>query len=133
MTVSFFSEVAHYPTALWVSIADDSYTHELIEATDRFSLIVLHKGQGDVARACGVASGRDTDKCASLNLYRAHQEFWFLDGALASVACRVRSLHAAEKHTLFIADILAAEFETRSRVRRHLLTTDLAPCPSAVL
>lgn len=131
MTVSFFSEVAHHPTTLWVSIADHSYTHELIEATGRFSLIVLHEGQRHAARACGSASGRDSDKCASLDLYRAQEEFWFMEGALASVACRVRSSHAAEQHTLYIADMLAAEFETRSRIRRHLLTTDLAPFSSA--
>ena len=35
MTVSFFSEVAHHPTTLWMSIEQSSYTHELIQASGR--------------------------------------------------------------------------------------------------
>ena len=133
MTVSFFSEVAHYPTALWVSIAQSAYTHELISASGRFSLIVLHVGQKDLASACGFSSGRSANKCANLDLYRAHSEYWFLDGAISSVACRVRSAREGNGHTLFIADILASDVETRSRTRRHLLTTDMGSFPASIV
>src|SRR5262245_35849777 len=62
MTVSLFSEAAHYPTSLWVSIAQSTYTHELIQRLPRFSLVVLHDGQGKIAERCGVVSGRAVDK-----------------------------------------------------------------------
>lgn len=127
MAASFFSEVAHHPTSLWISIAQISYTHELVSESRRFSLIVLHRGQGDIARWCGAVSGRDVDKCARLALYRSRDGFLFLTDALASVACRVRSAHPLGDHTLFVADILSGEVETRRSGRRPLLTADLRP------
>jgi flavin reductase (DIM6/NTAB) family NADH-FMN oxidoreductase RutF len=125
MTASFFSEVAHHPTALWVSIAQTSFTHELLMAAGRFSLIVLHDGQKDYAISCGTSSGREADKCAALPLYRTAGDAWYLDGAYASITCRVRSSTPVSDHTLFIADILAGEVDSRASIHRHLLTTDL--------
>ena len=125
MTVSFFSEVAHHPTTLWVSIATNSYTHELIQASGRFSLAVLHQKQKQIAEQCGSVSGRARDKCAGLNLYRSSDSFLYLSDALASISCEVRTKHLVDNHTLFIANILSAESDSKSSLRRHLLTTDL--------
>jgi flavin reductase (DIM6/NTAB) family NADH-FMN oxidoreductase RutF len=125
MTVSFFSEAAHHPTTCWISIAQTAYTHHLLCASRRFSLIVLHEKQQEIATRCGSLSGRDHDKCATLKLYRGPQGFLCLDDAIASVACRIRSEHPLQDHTLFIADMVAADVETRSTVRRNLLTIDL--------
>ncbi len=125
MTVSFFSEVAHYPTTLWVSIAISSYTHELIQSSGRFSLVVLHKEQKKIAEQCGSVSGRDRDKCAGLNLYRSADSFLYLPRALASISCEVRSARPLDDHTLFIANILSGESDSKTSFRRHLLTADL--------
>jgi flavin reductase (DIM6/NTAB) family NADH-FMN oxidoreductase RutF len=124
MTVSFFSEVSHHPTTLWVSIAKDSLTHSFIQQSQRFSLIVLHERQKEFARLCGAVSGRAEDKCARLPL-RAHDEHLFLDGALAAVACTVRTSTDLGDHTLFVANIVSGEMETLNTMRRHLLTVDL--------
>jgi len=126
MTVSFFSEVAHYPTALWISIEQSSYTHELIHASGRFTLVVLDNRQASIARACGSVSGRASDKCGGLKLYHGPGDELYMEEAYASAACRVRSAQPLGEHTLFIADILAGEIETSRTIHRHLLTTDLA-------
>jgi flavin reductase (DIM6/NTAB) family NADH-FMN oxidoreductase RutF len=125
MTVSFFSEVAHHPTSLWVSIAKTSYTHELIKDVGLFSLIILTNAQRDIALTCGSASGRDRDKCSALDLYRGPEGYLFLNGALASTACSVRQTVSIEDHTLFIADILNTEIESRKSHLRQLLLSDL--------
>ncbi len=125
MTVSFFSEVAHHPTSLWVSIAKTAYTHTLLEAVGRFSLIVLNQRQKEIALTCGSLSGRDRDKCASLDLYQGPEGFLFLSGALASTACQVRQSVSVGDHTLFIADILQCEIESRKSYLRQLLLSDL--------
>jgi flavin reductase (DIM6/NTAB) family NADH-FMN oxidoreductase RutF len=125
MTVSFFSEVAHYPTTLWVSIAQSSFTHDLIEASGRFTLVVLDDSQQDIARSCGFTSGRATDKCERLNLCYGPKGELYMKDVFASAACTVREAYSLGEQTLYIADILAGEFETRRSIRRHLLTTDL--------
>ena len=125
MTVSLFSEVAHHPTSLWVSIAQSSYTHSLLEEGGRFSLIVLNQTQKEIALNCGSASGRDRDKCAALDLYPGPEGYLFLNGALASTACSVRQSVPVDDHTLFIADILQTEIESRKSHLRQLLLSDL--------
>lgn len=125
MTVSFFSEVAHHPTSLWVSIAKTSYTHELLKQVGHFSLIILNNTQREIALTCGSVSGRDRDKCSALDLYPGPEDYLFLNGALASTACSVRQTISIEDHTLFIADILYAQIESRKSHLRQLLLSDL--------
>jgi len=125
MTISFFSEVAHHPTSLWVSIAKTSYTHELLQETRHFSLTVLNSTQREIALACGSVSGRDHNKCSELDLYNGPEGYLFLSGALASTACTIRQTISIDDHTLFIADILYTELESRKSHLRQLLISDL--------
>ena len=125
MTVSSFSEVAHHPTSLWVSIAKSNYTHTLVEELGRFSLIVLNQTQKEIALRCGSISGRDQDKCATMDLYPGPEGYLFLNGSLASTACSVRQSVPIGDHTLFIADILQTDIESRRSHLRQLLLSDL--------
>lgn len=125
MTVSCFSELAHHPTALWVSVANGSRTHELVTAGGTFSLSLLGADQGEVARTCGEVSGRERDKCAGLALYAPQPSFWFLRGALTCTACRVYDTIPVGDHTIFLGEILFGEFDSRRKFRRHLLVQDL--------
>ncbi len=124
-TISFFSEVAHHPTSLWISLDPTSLSKELIDESGRFTLIVLHDGQKEIAERCGLQSGRNTDKFSGLKTHRGAQDFLYMDEAYGSAACRVRSSHPAGDHVLIIADILAGEVETKYSQRRALLTRDL--------
>ena len=125
MTVSFYSEVAHHPTALWISIAKSSFTHELLRQQPEFTLAVLNQKQINIANTCGSVSGRDQDKCSFLDLYETPQGFLFLRGALASTSSRVRDSVDLGEHTLFIANILETELESRTSHLRQLLLSDL--------
>ena len=125
MTVSFFSEVAHHPTALWVAIAPQTLTNSMLEETGRFSLVVLTEKQAEIARNCGSVSGREADKCAALDLYLSTNDFLFLNGALASTGCVIRHDTKLGDHTIFVADILEAEIDSRTSHLRHLLLSDL--------
>jgi flavin reductase (DIM6/NTAB) family NADH-FMN oxidoreductase RutF len=125
MTVSFFSEVAHHPTALWVGISPDTLTHTLIQETGRFSLAVLTQKQARIAISCGTISGREADKCASLDLHHSPSGFLFLSGALASTACVVRHSEITGDHTIFVADIIEAELDSATLDQRQLLLSDL--------
>ena len=124
-TVSFFSEVAHHPTALWVSLATTSFAHELVLECGEFTLAILSCAQGAVARACGSVSGRDRDKCAALPLYESSSGFPYLSSSLSSTACRVRNTIPKGSHRVFIADMLEGDIDRSAARAGHLLTTDL--------
>ncbi|MBK9169034.1 MAG: flavin reductase [Bryobacterales bacterium] len=125
MTVSFFSEGAHHPASLWVSVSRSSYTHELIVQRGQFTLALLHPKQRDLAIGCGTVSGRDSDKCRRLGL-EPEDGFLSLPSAIVNLRCRVRLAHGLEADTLFVADILAGTIESRHTWRRPLLLSDLA-------
>jgi flavin reductase (DIM6/NTAB) family NADH-FMN oxidoreductase RutF len=125
MTVSFFSEAAHHPTSMWVSISRQSLTYSLVQEAGQFSFILLHQRQAPTALACGTQSGRDHDKCSALDLYHYREGFLFLRNALTSTACRVRSASDLGDYTLFIADLLGGHVETRNAFARQLLLSDL--------
>lgn len=125
MTVSFFSEVAHHPTALWVSISQNTYTHSLVLETGRFTLAVLNQTQKAIALRCGTVSGRDEDKCANLDIYQSPSGFLFLRGALASTGCSVRESVPLADHTIFVADIIESHLDSRKAHLRQLLLSDL--------
>lgn len=124
MTVSFMSEVAHHPTTLWVSVDRTAYTHHLLRDVGLFTLALLHDGQSEVAWACGTVSGRDRDKCAPLGL-EPRGDFLFLSAALTNTACRTRTTLDLGSHTLFIADIVSGELNSKLQHRRNLLLSDL--------
>jgi flavin reductase (DIM6/NTAB) family NADH-FMN oxidoreductase RutF len=126
MTLRFFSEAAHYPTTLWVSVARASYTHELIDKTGTFTLAMLHSGQAALAVECAAASGRERDKSLGSRLYKNPAGRLFLRDAISSTACGVRRRVQLGGHTLLIADILEGEFNSRHLVEHgHLLVSDL--------
>ena len=126
MTASLFSEVAHYPTTMWIAVAPEHRTHALLTETGRFTFVTLHAGQASLAVACGTRSGRDHDKGRDLALYEGGDGFLFLRDALASTACVVERSLPIGDHTLFIARLLAGDLEGRRTAQRHLLLSDLS-------
>ena len=125
MTLSFFSEVAHHPTSLWVGVATGSWTHELVDASGQFSLALLTRDQHALAADCGTVSGRERDKCAALPLRTTAGGFVYLDGALTSTSCRVRQRIPKGDHTVYVADILEGEADMSVAHRQPLYISDL--------
>jgi len=125
MTISLFSEAAHHPTTLWISVSKNAFSHELITKSGRFSLAILNSDQKSIAISCGTVSGRKHNKCDLLDLYRGPDNFLFLRGALSSTACKVRESIDLDDHTLFIADIIETHLNSRTAHLRHLLLSDL--------
>jgi flavin reductase (DIM6/NTAB) family NADH-FMN oxidoreductase RutF len=125
MTISCFSEVAHYPAAIWISVAKSAYSHDLIREAKRFSVAVLSEKQRSVALTCGTNSGRSVDKCGGLDLYQSPEHFLFLRGALASTGTLLSNAVDIGDHTMFLGNIVEAHLDSRASRFRHLLLSDL--------
>jgi flavin reductase (DIM6/NTAB) family NADH-FMN oxidoreductase RutF len=124
MATSFFSEVAHHPATLWISIGKNTDGHEIVQRTGKFSLAVLHEKQAELAQRFREPSAAALDSIAS-SVRRSPRGYLLLDGALATAECTVRSSVDLDEYTLHVADILSGEFDTATAIYRHLLTTDL--------
>lgn len=114
MTAAFVTQVSFNPASIAVSVANNHYTAELIREQERFSLSVLAEGQEAAAKACGFESGRKTDKSKRVQTHLMAPGLPVLDGAAAAMVCRVRQVVKYEDHTVFFAEIEAAE-ETEAK------------------
>lgn len=102
-----FSEAAHHPTAMWISVAQASRIHELLMEAGGFTFVTLHRGQAGIA---GVEAGGLES---------------FERDALASVACRITRSEPVGDHTLFVAEMMEGVTHSRCSVMRPLLLSDL--------
>jgi flavin reductase (DIM6/NTAB) family NADH-FMN oxidoreductase RutF len=118
--ISSFSEAAHHPTTMWISVERANAIHEMLAEAGRFVFVTLHSGQAELASGCG--PGRIA---AGLEFYEFTDGFRFVREALACVACRITRSEPAGDHTLFIAEMLAGVTHSRCSVMRPLLLSDL--------
>ena len=106
LRTSTFSETAHHPTSLWLSVAKSEAIHPILVRDGRFSLAILHRGQ-----------------TGEPQFYREHN-CHYVHGALSSTSCRVIQQVELDSHTIFIGEML--EGHVTPSAQRNLLNTDLS-------
>ncbi len=99
---------------MWISVSRASPAHPLLVKAGRFTFVMLHQGQAEIA-----AGG------AAAELYEFGEGFLFVRDALACVSCRITRSEPVGDHTLFIAEMLAGVTDSRCSVMRPLLLSDL--------
>jgi len=84
-----------------------NYSHDMIYATGRFALHLLHTEQFDVVRRLGFFSGRDRDKLAEIPHHRGTLGLPILDECFAHFECSVANVMDTGSSTLFLGDVTA--------------------------
>jgi len=111
VTVAWAGTVNSDPPMLSVSLKKERYSHGLILGSGEFVVNLVDEALSRAADFCGVRSGRDLDKAAALGLRYVPAEKMAvapaLDGAPASMSCRVKQVLELGSHDLFLADIVA--------------------------
>jgi len=125
LATSSFAEIAHRPASLWIAVSRKSHVHPLIGATGRFSLAVLSRRQVDLAVQFGTELGVGGKQLDGLDIYRSEQGNVFLRRSLATTACKVRQTAEVDEYTLFLADIVESEQDSRLTHVKPLLNTHL--------
>ena len=119
VTVAWAGTVNSEPPMVSVSLRKERYSHGLISASGEFVVNLVDEGLARATDFCGVRSGRDIDKAAELGLTLTEAEGLEaaprVDGALVSLACRVRQVLELGSHDMFIGEVVAVQ------VRKDLL------------
>jgi flavin reductase (DIM6/NTAB) family NADH-FMN oxidoreductase RutF len=84
-----------------------NYSHDMIYATGRFALHLLHTKQFDVVRRLGFFSGRDRDKLAEIPHHHGTLGLPILDECFAHFECSVANVMDTGSSTLFLGDVMA--------------------------
>jgi flavin reductase (DIM6/NTAB) family NADH-FMN oxidoreductase RutF len=103
-----------------------NYSHDMIFATGRFAVHVLHRGQLDLVGRLGFASGRDRDKLADVPHRLGALGCPILDDCWAWLECRVVNVMDTGASTVFLGEAAdvgsgpGSEILTPEYLRAHL-------------
>ncbi len=111
ITIAWAGTINSEPPMVSIAIRPSRHSHKLISDTKEF---VINLVSEDLLRACdycGVRSGRDEDKFASMSLTKTAAEGLVyapaIDEAPVSISCKVESCVPLGSHDLFTARIVA--------------------------
>jgi flavin reductase (DIM6/NTAB) family NADH-FMN oxidoreductase RutF len=113
MTLNWATQLAFEPKLLGISVENEAYTHELIEAGGVFSLCLIDREDRAIVRK--FTKPVEVDLAAStLNGFAVHTATTgapVLDQAAAYLDCVVRDRVAVGGHTLFVGEIVDSGFQ----------------------
>ena len=116
MTAAWTGNLCSDPVYVSVSIRPERYTHHMIEETGEFVLNLTTRGLVRAADYCGVRSGRDEDKFATLGLELSPSRFVKAPGIAQSpvcLECRVENVLRLGSHDVYVARVLSADVDDR--------------------
>jgi len=105
------------PALVAAVIAAGTFTRELVDASGELGLSVPPASFLDAVHAAGQVTGREVDKWARFGLARAPASRIaapLVDGCLAWLECRVVERSLAERHDLFVCEVLSAWADDRA-------------------
>ncbi len=106
MTVSSFSSVSLRPPLILICIDTVLSTHTVIAESGRFAVNILEKRQEHLSRRF---ASREGDKFQGVAWHFGQLGLPLLDGALASIECRVHSQLPGGDHSIFVGEVLHTE------------------------
>jgi flavin reductase (DIM6/NTAB) family NADH-FMN oxidoreductase RutF len=102
MTVASFASLSLRPPLVLICIEKSVKTHDAIVASGHFGVSILAASQADVSNR--FASKAD-DKFEGIPFRRARRGSPLIEGAIASMECRVTEQLPGGDHTIFVGEI----------------------------
>ena len=111
-TVAWTGTVCTNPPMLSISVRPERYSYRMIRETGEFAVNLTTEKMAWATDYCGVRSGRDTDKWKDTGLTKAAAQKIAVPLVAESpvcLECRVTETKELGSHTMFIAEIVAAD------------------------
>lgn len=105
-TASAVASLSMDPPMMLICLNRSSATHDIIAESKVFGVNILAQDQGDIAMQF---ARKGTDKFSGLEWTQAVADIPWIDGALATIACRVVDTAVGGTHTVFMGEVLDAE------------------------
>lgn len=119
VTVAWAGTINSEPPMVSVSLRKERYSHDLILNSGEFVVNLVDEDMCHAVDFCGVRSGRDLDKAKETGMNYCPAEGLItapaVDGAPASLSCKVRQVLELGSHDMFLGEIVGV------RVRKDLL------------
>jgi flavin reductase (DIM6/NTAB) family NADH-FMN oxidoreductase RutF len=105
LTASAFTSVSLDPPLVLVCVDHAASAHPDFRARGWFAVNVLRREQEALSRRFATSGG---DKFRGVSWHESHAGLPLLDGALATLECRIVDAHEAGDHTIFIGQVESA-------------------------
>ena len=109
VTAAWAGTVNSEPPMVSISLRKERYSHGLISGSGEFVVNLVDEALARDTDFCGVRSGRDVDKAKETGLTLIPAEGMEtaprVDGAPASLSCRVKQVLPLGSHDMFIAEV----------------------------
>lgn len=106
------------PQMVAISVNTMSLSHQLIEESGDFVLVIPSEEMEEAVMFCGTHSGRDVDKFKATGLSAVksrHVKPSLVDEAVVNMECKVVGKLKTGDHTIFVGEILSAFVSEESR------------------
>ena len=109
--INTVTQVTSEPNRIIIAVNKNNYTHDMIMNTRKFNISVLtEKSKFETYKHWGFQSGATTDKCENIIFHRSKNGVIYLtEECNAFLSAEVISTTDLGTHTLFLADVVAAE------------------------
>ena len=109
MTVSSFTSVSLAPTQVLISLAQNARTHDLVMRSHSFGLTILDASQQELSDRFAGRVPDEMDRLVGVETFTLTSGTPLIRQGLAQLDCRVVTTLGSGTHTIFIAEVLAAQ------------------------
>jgi flavin reductase len=109
MTVSSFTSVSLTPPQVLISLAQNARTHDLIMRSRNFGISILDATMQDLSDRFAGRVPDEMDRLVGVETFRLASGAPLLRQGLAQLDCHVVTTLGSGTHTIFIAEVLAAQ------------------------
>lgn len=109
--INTVTQVTSEPNRIVIAVNKKNYTHDMILKTKKFNVSVLtERSKFETYQHWGFQTGKTTDKCENIEFQRSENGVIYLTNECnAFLSAEVISTTDLGTHTLFLADVVAAE------------------------
>ena len=109
LTVAWAGTICSDPAMLSISVRKERHSHPMIMETGEFVVNLTTRELLEATDYCGVKSGRDEDKFATMNLTKGEAEKVNVPIIMESpvnIECKVKQVLELGSHDMFIAEVV---------------------------
>lgn len=109
LTIAWVGTICSDPAMLSISVRKERYSHHMIKESGSFVVNLTTKKLLKATDYCGVRSGKDEDKFATMNLTKGEAEK--IDAPIimespVNIECKVTQVLELGSHDMFIAEVV---------------------------
>jgi flavin reductase (DIM6/NTAB) family NADH-FMN oxidoreductase RutF len=120
MLASWFQQCSFEPPMVTVAMKKGRAAEEVLKASEKFALSILHTGQKDMLAHFGKGFKPGEDPFAGIATMTRSSGLPILKNCLCFLECQVRHCYEAGDHQIFVGEILNGGLQEEGQPMVHL-------------